>query len=158
MRQRCVPLLIVGLLLTSQAEAANLRVGLVSELSDDLVWRFELVNDSVDTLDIQQLRVTFLANGRRLWAVSPTLTPRLLQRGDSAWVSLDAREIPKVRPLEMIWEITWNPHGVPVLPRFWRTERVAHLEIVPPSAARGATRPPEPQAPRWWPEVPTWSF
>jgi hypothetical protein len=158
MARRWLPGLIVVLLITNQSEAANLRVSLIQELSDDNVWRFEIINDSVDTLDVQQLTVTFLADGRRLWTIPVALTPRWLQRGDSGWVMLDARQVPKVRPLQMIWELTWNPHGVPVLHRFWRTERVASLELAPPPAPRGVMRPAEPETPAPLREAPTWRF
>jgi hypothetical protein len=158
MGRRWLPALIVALLIAGQGEAANLRVSLVTDLSDDQVWRFEVINDSVDALDVQQLTVTFLADGRRLWTVPVSLMPRLLQRGDSGWVVLDARQVPKVRPLQMIWDLTWNPHGVPVLHRFWKTERVASLELAPTPSSRGVMRSVEPQAPKPIPDAPTWRF
>ncbi len=37
--------------------------------------------------------------------------------------------IPKVLPLRIDREATWNPHYVPVLPKGWAKERVASAEI-----------------------------
>ncbi len=150
--------LIAPLLFASQGEAANLSVRLIQELSDNQVWRFEVTNESVGALDVQQLTVTFLADGRRLWAVPVTLTPRLLQRGESGWVMLEARYVPKVRPLQMNWDLTWNPHGVPVLHQFWQTERVASLELEPAPASRGIISRTEPSAPEALREAPTRQF
>ncbi len=150
--------LIATLCLAGQSEAANLSVRLIQEVSNDQVWQFEVVNASVDALDVQQLTVTFLADGHRLWAVPVALAPRILQPGESGWVTLETRYVPRVRPLQMNWDLTWNPHGVPVLHQFWRTERVASLELEPapgPSGAVSRAAPPVPESPL---EAPTRRF
>lgn len=146
------------LLVTGQASAALLRVTLIPELSDEKVWRLEVRNDSVDTLDVQRLTAIFLVDGRRLWSVPVTLTPSLLRRGESAWVTLDASLAPKRFPLRIDWELTWNPHGVRVLPQFWKTERVASIEVRRARPSMPAAQFPGPPAMRKTPDIPLWRF
>ncbi|HYL81491.1 MAG TPA: hypothetical protein VEU07_11805, partial [Candidatus Acidoferrum sp.] len=146
------------LLAANQAFAAELRVTLVPELSDEKVWQFEVINDSVDMLDVVRLTATFYADGRRIWSAPVSLTPSLLRRGESGWVTLDARLVPKRSPLRIDWELTWNPHSVPVLPRFWKTERVASVEIRPASPSTGAAQGPDGQSPGPPLKDPTWRF
>jgi hypothetical protein len=146
------------LLVVSQASAAELRVTLVPELSDERVWQFEVINDSVDILDVVRLTATFYANGRRIWSVPVMLTPSLLRRGEPGWVTLDARLVPKQAPLRIDWELTWNPHSVPVLPRFWKTERVASVEIRPAPPSTGAAQAPDGGSPGPKLRDPTWRF
>jgi hypothetical protein len=155
-RYLLVPVLI--LLAAGQAPAALLRVRLIPELSDEKVWRLEVRNDSVDTLDVRRLTATFLADGRRLWSVPATLTPSLLRPGETGWVTLDASLPPKRFPLQIDWELTWNPHAVPVLPRFWKTERVASIEIRQAHPSMPAAQPPGLPAPRRTPGIPLWRF
>lgn len=146
------------LLVASQASAAELRVTLVPDLSDEKVWQFEVINDSVDILDVVRLTATFYANGRRLWSAPVVLTPSLLRPGEPGWVALDARMVPKQSPLRIDWELTWNPHSVPVLPQFWKTEHVASLEIRPASPSTGAAQAPDKQSPEPELKDPTWRF
>jgi hypothetical protein len=151
-----VPALV--LLAAGQASAALLRVHLIPELSDEKVWRLEVRNDSVDALDVQRLTAIFLVDGRRLWSVPVTLTPSVLRRGESAWVTLDATLVPKRFPIQIDWEVTWNPHGVPVLPHFWKTERAASIEIHRRRSSVPAAPAPSRPAPRKTPELPLWRF
>jgi len=151
-----VPLMI--LLAATQASAARLQVHLIPELSDEKIWRLEVRNDSVESLDVQRLTATFRVDGRRLWSVPTTLTPSLLRPGETGWVTLDASLAPKRFPLQIDWELTWNPHGVPVLPRFWKTERVASIEIRQAPPSMPAAQSPGPPAPRKRPEIPLWRF
>jgi hypothetical protein len=155
--QRILGLCLV-LLVSSQASAAELRVTLVPELSDERVWQFEVINDSVDVLDVVRLTATFYANGRRIWSAPAAITPSLLRRGEPGWVTLDARLVPKQTPLRIDWDLTWNPHSVPVLPQFWKTERVASVEIRPESPSSGAAQAPDGQRPGPTLRDPTWRF
>ncbi|HSB71482.1 MAG TPA: hypothetical protein VLT62_19310 [Candidatus Methylomirabilis sp.] len=150
-----------GLLLlaaASQASAASLRVMLVSEVSDEKAWRFEVVNDSVDILDVVRLNAVFYADGRRLWSETAMPTPALLRPGETGWVILNARMIPKHMPLRIDWELTWNPYSVPVLPRFWRTERAASVEVRPTSPSTETSQAPDSRSPEPAPRDPTWRF
>ena len=146
------------LLAGSQASAVALRVMLISDVSDERAWRFEVINDSVDILDVVRLNAIFYANGRRLWSETAMPTPAILRPGEAGWVVLDARMIPKHMPLRIDWELTWNPHSVPVLPSFWRTERAASVEIRPTSPSIGTSQPPDRQSPEPTPRDPTWRF
>ena len=146
------------LVTASQASAAELRVTLVPEVSDERVWQFEVINDSVDVLDVVRLTATFYAGGRRIWSAPAALTPSLLRRGEPGWVTLDARMVPKQMPLRIDWELTWNPHSVPVLPRHWKTERVASVEISPTPPSTGAAQSPDEQRPGPTLRDPTWRF
>jgi hypothetical protein len=121
--------LLIWLLASGSAEAANFRVNWVQELSSRAIWRFELINQSVDPLYIQQLTVTFYAEGRRFWSEPVAISPSSLRPGESGWVSLDTSTLPKVLPLRIDWEATWNPYYVPVLPKYWNKELVASVEI-----------------------------
>ncbi len=109
--------------------ATNFQVNWVQELSSRAVWRFELINASVDTVDVQQLTVTFYAEGRRLWSLPVAISPSYLRPGESGWVTLDTSTIPKVLPLRLDWEATWNPYYVPTLSKYWKKELVASVEI-----------------------------
>jgi hypothetical protein len=151
-----VPMMI--LLAASQASAALLRVHLIPELSNEKTWRLEVRNDSVESLDVQRLTATFLVDDRRLWSVPATLTPSLLRPGETGWVTLDASLVPKRFPIQIDWEVTWNPHGVPVLPRFWKTERAASIEIRQTRPSVPAAQPPGRSAPRKTPDIPLWLF
>lgn len=157
MLQRIVGSLLV-LFVASQVSAAELRMTLIPEVSDENVWRFEVVNASVDSLDVVRLTATFYADGRRLWSQPVVLEPSLLRSGEAGWVTLNARSIPKRLPLRIDWELTWNPHSVPVLPRFWKTERAASIEIGPRSSSAGVAHPPDGQVPAPIPQEPTWRF
>ncbi len=112
-----------------EAEAANFRVNWVQELSNKAIWRFELINESVDALSVQQLTVTFYAGGKRFWSEPVSIFPSSLRPGESGWVTLDTSTIPKVLPLRIDWEATWSPYDVPVLPKYWNKELVASVEI-----------------------------
>lgn len=147
---------LIILLATSQVSAALLRVKLIWELSDEQVWRLEVINASVDMLDVKRVTATFYADNRRLWSLPTTLTPSLLRPGEAGWITLDARLVPKQFPLRIDWEVTWNPHTVPVLPRFWQTERVASIEIQLESPSAPVVRRPTPQSPKAIPPVPLW--
>lgn len=146
------------LLAASQVSAAQFRVTLIPELSNERVWRLEVRNDSVDTLDVQRLTAIFLVDGRRLWSVPAMLMPSLLRRGETGWVTLDATLVPKRFPLQVDWELTWNPHAVPVLPQFWKTERVASIEIRQARPSVPAAQSPGPPVPRKTPDIPLWRF
>lgn len=146
------------LLAGSQASAVSLRVMLISDVSDERAWRFEVINDSVDTLDVVRLTAVFYADGRRLWSESAMPSPALLRPGEAGWIILDARSIPKQTPLRIDWELTWNPHSVPVLPSFWRTERAASVEIRPKSQSTGTSHPPDRGSPEPTLRDPTWRF
>ncbi len=74
---------VAWLLASSPAHAAKFRVNWVQELSNDAVWRFELINGSVDTLDVQQITVTFYAEDRRLWSLPVAISPSFLRREES---------------------------------------------------------------------------
>jgi len=111
------------------AEAANFQVNWVQELSTRSLWRFELINESVDTINVQQLSVTFYRCGRRLWSEPVSISPSDLRPGESGWVTLDTSTLPKVLPLRIDWEATWNPYDVPVLQKYWSRELVASVEI-----------------------------
>ncbi len=116
-------------------------------MSTPSVWRFEVVNASVGTLDIIRLTAVFFAGGHRLWGEPVVPTPTsVLRPGEAAWVSLDVSRIPKQSPVRIDWELTWNPYSVPVLPRFLRTERAASLVIAPPASPPGAIGVPPPTA------------
>jgi len=149
---------LLALLAASQVSAASLRVTLIPELSDEGVWRFEVVNDSVDLLDVQRLTAVFLVDGRRLWSQPATLTPPLLRPGEAGWVILDPRLVPKRFPLRIDWELTWNPHSVPVLPRFWKTERAASIELRQVTPSAPASRDPGPRIPEPPSHAPVWRF
>jgi len=146
------------LLAASQVSAASLRVTLIPELSDDRVWRFEVMNDSVDLLDVQRLTAIFMMDGRRLWSQPVTITPSLLRPGEAGWVVLDAKLAPKRFPLRIDWELTWNPHSVPVLPRFWKTERAASIELRQVAPPTPASQAPGPRSPEPAPHAPVWRF
>ena len=111
------------------AFAANFRVNWAQELSTKSLWRFELINESVDTLNVQQLTVTFYGEGRRFWSEPVLLSPSYLRPGESGWVTLDTNTLPKVLPLRIDWEATWNPYDVPTLQKYWNKELVASVEI-----------------------------
>ena len=149
---------LVLLVAASPLSAATLRVRLIPEVSDEKVWRFEVANDSVDILDVQRLTAIFLTDGHRLWSQPAVLTPSLLRPGEAGWVTLDATLIPKQSPLRIDWEMTWTPHSVPVLPRLWRTERTASLEIQRVSPSTPASATPKPQTLRPIPDAPLWRF
>jgi len=146
------------LLAASQVSAASLRVTLIPELSDDRVWRFEVMNDSVDLLDVQRLTAIFLIDGRRLWSQPVILTPSLLRPGEAGWVVLDAKLVPRRFPLRIDWELTWNPHSVPVLPRFWKTGRAASIELREAAPSTPASQAPRPRTPGPVPDAPVWRF
>jgi hypothetical protein len=120
------------------ASARTLRVQLLPLVSTAKVWRFEVVNASVHALDVLQLTAVFSADGHRLWAEPVVLTPSsILRPGQAGWVSVDVSRIPRRTPVRIDWELTWNPYPVPVLSRYWRTERAASLEIIPPASTGG---------------------
>ncbi len=131
LRKYCWKILVVLVLLSaaSPAAAANFRVNWAQELSTNSLWRFELINESVDTLKVQQLTVTFYGMGRRFWSQQVSLSPSYLRPGESGWVTLDTSTLPKVLPLRIDWEATWNPYDVPVLQKYWNKELVASVEI-----------------------------
>jgi len=134
---------LVWLLVGGTATAANFRVNWVQELSSPALWRFELINESVDPLTVEQLTVTFYGpDGRRLWAFPVAISPAYLRSGDSGWVTLDVGALPPVRPLRIDWEATWNPNYVPVLPKYWSRELVASVEIDAPEAPDSSSAAP----------------
>ncbi len=127
------------------AFAATLDVRLIPELSNSKVWRFEVVNASVDPLDIVRLTAVFTSGGHRLWGEPVVPSASFLQPGQAAWVSLDVSQIPRRSPVRIDWEMTWNPYSVPVLSKFLRTEQVASLVVGPTDSTAGVT---ERRAPR----------
>jgi hypothetical protein len=137
------------LLTAAPASAYSLHVTLIPEVSDANTLRFEVTNASVDTLDVVRLTAIFYAGGRRLWAQPVSLNPSLLRSGESGWVSVDARMLPRQPSFRIDWELTWNPYYVPVLPKDWRTERADSIEIstAPPSADAGPPIEPRPATP-----------
>ncbi len=134
------------------ATTAAIQVQFLPTMSTPSVWRFEVVNASVRTLDIVRLTVFFFAGGHRLWGEPVVPTPTsVLQPGEAAWASVDVSRIPKQSPLRIDWELTWNPYSVPVLPRFLRTERAASLVIAPPASPPGALGAYGPTVPLYLP-------
>ncbi len=127
------PLLV--LMAATPALAIELRVTPIPQLSTQGVWRFEVVNNSVDTLRIEKLTAVFSAGGHRLWSQQVGIIPSQVRPGETAMVALDAAMVPRVRPLRIDWVLTWNPYDVPVLSRYWTRSRVASTEIAPPSLA-----------------------
>jgi hypothetical protein len=158
MRLRWILGAVLVLLLAGHASAVALQVTLIPELSNDKVWRLEVINRSVDALEVQRLIAILLADGRRLWSQQVTLTPSLLRPGEAGWIAMAVARLPKRLPIQIDWELTWNPHPVPVLPRFWRTERVASIEIRPRSPSTPAAEAPAPRRPRTTPPSPLWRF
>ena len=163
MRRWLLGSLLLLLSTASPASAYSLRVTLIPEVSDANVLRFEVLNTSVDTLDIIRLTAIFSADGRRLWAQPLSLNPALLRPGESGWVSVDARMVPRLPSLHIDWVVTCNPYDVPVLPDDWHTERAGSTDITlappPTGAAPSGDLGPATPAPALEPqEADRWTF
>ena len=147
----------------SSASAYSIHVTLIPEVSDTKVLRFEVLNTSVDTLDVIRLTAVLSSGGRRLWAQPVSLNPALLRPGESGWVSMDARMLPKLPSFHIDWMLTWNPYYVPVVPGNWRTEYADSTDFStappPTGPAPSATPPPAAPSPTVEPiEAPRWTF
>lgn len=155
MVKRILGTAVLLLALPAAGSPATLQVTLIPQVSDAHLWRFEVINDSVDTLDVIRLVATFSVGGQRLWSQPVYLNPSLLRPGEAGWITLDPRFVPNQRVVDIDWDLTWNPHRVPVVESAWRTERVASSEVergVPSASVAPAVEP----APRSRPPLQPW--